>query len=263
MFFWNTQPRYVYVPARVVRRAPAPRYSMSSLMDRIIESELEDFFAPPPPPPQMFYIRYHYPCAKPKDEEKPQEKKEEEAPKQAMNEKEEAPKEQPKTEETSKVEEPKPEVTKNEEEEPKAEEPKKEEEEPINKEEPKTEEEPMKEEESKKEDEENHAEEEESESESMDEDEEYVSSRTSVYRGKGGLVHTVTEEQNGRTGKVVITEERRIGDRAMTLHRTLNADGSVEEEYETRDNLNDDAALEAFKNDWISLAPKKGRSLKQ
>jgi hypothetical protein len=98
----------------------------------------------------------------------------------------------------------------------------------------------------------------------FDEGEEYTSYRRTIFRGSNGLVHCIIEEQNGKTGEVKVTEERRIGDQSMTLHRVLNSEGAVAKEFETHENIGDDEeSLQKFKEDWTKFAPTKNRSLKQ
>jgi hypothetical protein len=98
----------------------------------------------------------------------------------------------------------------------------------------------------------------------FDEGEEYTSYRRTIFRGSNGLVHSIIEEQNGKTGEVKVTEERRIGDQSMTLHRVLDSKGAVAKEFETHENIGDDEeSLQKFKEDWTKFAPTKNRSLKQ
>jgi hypothetical protein len=98
---------------------------------------------------------------------------------------------------------------------------------------------------------------------SIDDNEEYTSVRRTIFRSHNGLVHSIVEEQNGKSGEIKITEERHLGDRSMTLQRVLKSDGSVSQEFETHKNIGDDEeSLRQFKDEWVKFAPTKNRALK-
>jgi hypothetical protein len=104
----------------------------------------------------------------------------------------------------------------------------------------------------------------ESSEDEFEEGEEYTSYRRTIFRGSNGLVHSIVEEQNGKTGEVKVTEERRIGERSMTLQRVLDSKGAVQNEFETHENIGEDEeSLQKFKDDWLKFAPQRNRSLKQ
>ena len=77
---------------------------------------------------------------------------------------------------------------------------------------------------------------------------EYYSLSTSVYSGSDGIQHIVKEEVDSVTGKKRVVETKRIGDKSITIQKTTDKNGKIEEK-ETRRNIKDDE-ITKFNEDW-------------